>query len=206
MESTQERITRAARKLFGENGFHGTTTAEIAREAGIAEGTIYRYYRDKKELLVACVEPVIQEAVRRETAIMLTEPPQQILQRRIVERIRVIRENMDVFNILFTEGQHHPEIARILLDQVKATVPAEQWEAIGRAAEIGILRQPVNPLIMSVGVTAAIWAMLCVGPAADQLFAGWPGPFRYANMENDLAEFVCAALVGNGENGGTHDA
>lgn len=197
MESTQDRIIAAARTLFGENGFHRTTTAEIARQAGIAEGTIYRYFKDKKELFVACVEPIIQEVVRRETAVMTGGTPREILRNRIIERTRVIRENLPIFHILFTEGKYHPEIARILLEQVTASISPAEWERIGAAVDSGALKHQPNPLIMSVGLTAAIWAMLAVGPGADQLFAGWPLPPQYNRLEEDLADFVCNALIGD---------
>ncbi|HYG57571.1 MAG TPA: helix-turn-helix domain-containing protein, partial [Symbiobacteriaceae bacterium] len=183
MESTQERIVSAARRLFGEYGFHGTTTAEIARAAGIAEGTIYRHFKDKKELFIACVEPVIREAVRRETAVVSGDTPREILRNRIIERVRVVRENLTVFNILFTEGPYHPEIASILINQVMANIPTEEWEAVARAMEVGAFKRSPNPLIMNVGLTAAIWAMVMVGPHSRSLFANWPGSFDYDRLE-----------------------
>ena len=52
----RERIIAAAAKLFGEKGYHDTTTAEIAEAAGVAAGTIYIYFSSKEELLVAVFE------------------------------------------------------------------------------------------------------------------------------------------------------
>lgn len=199
MESTQDRIVAAARKLFGEHGFHGTTTAEIARTAGIAEGTIYRYFKDKKELFVACVEPAIRDTMRRETAVATSGNPRENLRSRIIERVRAVRENLPVYNILFTEGPYHPEIASILLNQVMASVPEQEWAAVTKAVEAGAFKRTPNPMIMNVGLTAAIWAMLIVGPQGEQLFAKWPTAFSYENLETDLADFVCDALLGDNE-------
>jgi AcrR family transcriptional regulator len=39
--------------VFAQRGFHGATTKHIAREAGVAEGTIYNYFDSKDELLIA---------------------------------------------------------------------------------------------------------------------------------------------------------
>ena len=50
------RIIAAAAKLFGDRGYHDTTTAEIAESAGVAAGTIYIYFSSKEELLVAVFE------------------------------------------------------------------------------------------------------------------------------------------------------
>lgn len=41
----------AALKLFVENGFHGTSTAKIARTAGVATGTLFHYFKTKEELI-----------------------------------------------------------------------------------------------------------------------------------------------------------
>ncbi len=188
--TTRDRILESALRLFHENGYRGATTAEIARSAGIAEGTIYRYFKDKKELFLACVEPVIAEAVRRELALVGPGTPREILHRRITERYRVIKENQAVFHILFTEARYHPEIAKILLAQVAAKVSSEEGAVFRSAFEQGLFRSVPNPLILSVGMTAAIWAMV----AAEALSPDWPPKAHYADLETEVADFFCSAV------------
>src|SRR5713226_8934393 len=48
---TRQRLVRAALELFSTRGYEATTTAEIARKAGVAEGTIYRHFQSKQHLL-----------------------------------------------------------------------------------------------------------------------------------------------------------
>ena len=48
----QQEILAAALKLFVENGFHGTPTSKIAKEAGVANGTLFHYYPTKDDLIV----------------------------------------------------------------------------------------------------------------------------------------------------------
>ena len=43
----------AALKLFVDNGFHGTATSKIAQEAGVANGTLFQYFKTKDDLVVA---------------------------------------------------------------------------------------------------------------------------------------------------------
>ena len=45
-----ERIVAAASKLFASQGYHGTSTREIARSAGVSENTLFRHFDNKKEL------------------------------------------------------------------------------------------------------------------------------------------------------------
>src|SRR6266508_4796918 len=48
---TRQRLIRAALELFTTRGYHDTTTAQIAKKAGVAEGTIYRHFPSKQQLL-----------------------------------------------------------------------------------------------------------------------------------------------------------
>jgi len=50
-EETRERIDRTALRLFAEKGVDQATINDIATGAGVAEGTIYRHYKNKEELI-----------------------------------------------------------------------------------------------------------------------------------------------------------
>jgi len=50
------RILEAAVKVFAKQGFHKSTIAQIAREAGVADGTIYLYFKNKDDILVQFFE------------------------------------------------------------------------------------------------------------------------------------------------------
>lgn len=51
-------LCEAGLKLFLERGVDGVTVEEIAHEAGVAKGSFYRYFRDKRELIEAILKPV----------------------------------------------------------------------------------------------------------------------------------------------------
>ena len=50
-EATRQRLLRAALELYTTVGFRATTTPAIAARAGVAEGTIYRHFSGKEQLL-----------------------------------------------------------------------------------------------------------------------------------------------------------
>jgi AcrR family transcriptional regulator len=52
-ERKRERLLEAARSLFAERGYAATTTAQLAREAGVAEGTVFHHFPSKRALLEA---------------------------------------------------------------------------------------------------------------------------------------------------------
>jgi len=51
LKEKEEKILDASLKLFVERGFHGTSTAEIAKTAGVATGTLFHYFKTKEELI-----------------------------------------------------------------------------------------------------------------------------------------------------------
>ncbi|MBJ7401389.1 TetR/AcrR family transcriptional regulator [Mycolicibacterium sp.] len=67
---TRRAVEDAARKLFAERGFHGTTLADITSAAGKSPAAFYRYFTDKEDLLAALADSFLDE-VRDE----LSQPP-----------------------------------------------------------------------------------------------------------------------------------
>jgi len=51
IEDKRKAIMDAALKLFTERGFHGTSTAQISKEAGVATGTLFHYFPTKEDLI-----------------------------------------------------------------------------------------------------------------------------------------------------------
>src|SRR5438876_12129360 len=71
------RIMDAAIKVFAERGFHTATVAEIARAAGVADGTIYLYFKGKDDLLLRLFDEKMTELLaeaRNELARERTAP------------------------------------------------------------------------------------------------------------------------------------
>jgi TetR/AcrR family transcriptional regulator, fatty acid metabolism regulator protein len=67
----RERILPAAVRVFAKKGFYATRVSEVAKAAGVADGTIYLYFRSKDALLVSLFE----DRVERLLAFMQTELP-----------------------------------------------------------------------------------------------------------------------------------
>ncbi|MBM4318965.1 MAG: TetR/AcrR family transcriptional regulator [Deltaproteobacteria bacterium] len=56
----RERILEAAEEVFARRGFHGARVTDIARLAGVADGTIYLYFKSKDDLLVSLFEDRVE--------------------------------------------------------------------------------------------------------------------------------------------------
>jgi TetR/AcrR family fatty acid metabolism transcriptional regulator len=57
----RERILSAAVRVFAKNGFYATRVSEVAKAAGVADGTIYLYFKSKEELLVSLFESRVEK-------------------------------------------------------------------------------------------------------------------------------------------------
>ncbi|ASS65536.1 MULTISPECIES: TetR/AcrR family transcriptional regulator [unclassified Paenibacillus] len=58
-------ILEAAQKVIAENGFHGSQVSKIAKEAGVADGTIYLYFKKKEDILISLFEERLGDLVGR---------------------------------------------------------------------------------------------------------------------------------------------
>lgn len=67
----RERILDAAVRVFAKKGFHATRVSEVAKAAGVADGTIYLYFKSKDQLLVSLFE----DRVERLLTFLQTELP-----------------------------------------------------------------------------------------------------------------------------------
>jgi TetR/AcrR family fatty acid metabolism transcriptional regulator len=60
-----QRILNAASKVFAEQGYFQSTVAQIAKEAGVADGTIYLYFKNKDDIMVQFLNYKIREVFAR---------------------------------------------------------------------------------------------------------------------------------------------
>ena len=61
-DERRQEIIRAALEVFARNGFGGSTTREIAENAGISEAMIYSHFRNKQDLYTAIIDERLQES------------------------------------------------------------------------------------------------------------------------------------------------
>src|SRR3954452_20622076 len=60
--ATRRRILEAAQRLFARDGFDGTATRDLAREAGIAAGTLFNYFATKEDVATSLAVDALGEA------------------------------------------------------------------------------------------------------------------------------------------------
>lgn len=143
-ESKEEKILESAIKLFSKNGFSATTTSEIAKGAGVAEGTVFRYYKTKKQILVKVMSKLIEvmgeELIANPVGEILNEnkdkDDKDILKILLMDRMKVFNRYWDIIQVIITEIQFHEDIREIFVKNIVF----KGKDVLGEFIESGILK------------------------------------------------------------------
>jgi AcrR family transcriptional regulator len=117
-------VVATACRVFAKSSYHGSTTAQIARETGVTEPVLYRHFASKRELYLVCLDSVWQQvralwekAIEREqdSANWLKAIGKAYLEARASARIVLV----DLWIQALTEAADDPEIRRALRQQMR---------------------------------------------------------------------------------------
>ncbi|UCE83162.1 MAG: TetR/AcrR family transcriptional regulator [Deltaproteobacteria bacterium] len=96
----RELIMNAAIKAFARKGYHQARISDVAREAGVAAGTIYLYFKNKDDLLISIFEEKVQGFIQEFRRRLSREENAEIKLRKLV-------------HLHFFEMQAHPDLAAV---------------------------------------------------------------------------------------------
>ena len=145
---SRDRILKAAQRLFARHGFDGTTTRDLAQAAGVAEGTLFRHFANKKAILVEVATQgwveILTDLLTELSEMGSYKAVAQVMQRRMWN----FQKNADIMRVCFMEAQYHPELRDRIQSEVivKMTDVAEAF--FQTAMDRGIYRQ-TNPKIVA---------------------------------------------------------
>lgn len=142
-----ESILLAAIRVFARNGFFSAKVADVAREAKVADGTVYLYFRNKEDLLVSIFNYTLDEAIAlAELEIKgLTDPAEKIerLAKLYLKLMGNDRNLAIVFQVELRQLKFMEQFSTTKLTQFLDFISAAIRE--GQAA--GVLRAEVDPKI-----------------------------------------------------------
>ncbi len=144
----ETRILKAAQKLFARRGYNGTTTRDLAQAAGVAEGTLFRHFENKKAILVAVATQGWIEILTDLLTELSEMPSYKAIAQVMRKRMLNLHQNADMLRVCFMEAQFHPELSEQIQSEVivKMTDVAEAFFAT--AMDQGIYRR-MNPRIVA---------------------------------------------------------
>lgn len=125
-EQTKNKIIQSAIKLISKNGYSATTTAEIAKDAGISEATLFKYFKDKEMLLKRVINFALDEAVKNIAIAPLKEnieknknlKTSEFLKSIITERLAFAEKNFELLKILLIEVQYNDSIHKQVIEDL----------------------------------------------------------------------------------------
>jgi len=140
----KQRIIEEASELFGRSGVKSITMDDLARHLGISKRTIYENFKDKEELLIACIdtfhdessEKVFLEAdnVAEAILVMLRKDAEQASQRQ--------------FNMIEDIRKYYPKVYKERLTRFQKDKNFDFEQMLKRGINEGVFRENLNPDII----------------------------------------------------------
>jgi len=124
----RESILRAATRVFARNGYFNSKVADIARAAGVADGTVYLYFKSKEEILHSIFDQNMAEAIAAD--------------RKLIDKLRDPREKLRRIATLHLErlGADRDLAVVFQVELRGSTKFMEEFSAAGFAEYLGLLR------------------------------------------------------------------
>jgi len=192
-------ILHAALRVFADKGYHGCRIADVARQAGVAYGLVYHYFRDKDELLESVIEEqwaILVGAIRA-----IADGPGGA-----AEKVAsVIRFALDVFRTA-------PAAVRVLILEVPRTPGGLRAggtrqtfdtalhlvaDIVQRGQAAGELRRDVDPAVAAASVLG-ILDMNIAGMVTGLLTAPQPTEEELERMRNQIVAVALQAIAAPG--------
>src|SRR5215467_2574281 len=99
----RERILAAAERVFAKNGFFAARVSEIAKDAGVADGTIYLYFKSKDDLLISLFESRMKQVIEMLERVTDGKPPVEALHAFIRAYLELIHDEPEAAEVLTIE-------------------------------------------------------------------------------------------------------
>jgi len=189
---TRTRILQAAGRLFASRGYDGTSTRDLAERAGVAEGTLFRHFPNKKAILIEIATQgwveVLTDLLTELSEMGSYKAVSQVMRRRMLN----LHQNADVMRVCFMEAQFHPE----LRDRIQVEVIDKMMDVaeafFQTAMDRGIYRK-MSPKVVA-RVFVGMFAI--AGFSQETIMQGDSSPLAMKEMAEGIADiFLNGVLV-----------
>ena len=173
------RILEAAVKVFAERGFHSATVAGIARAAGVADGTIYLYFKGKDDLLLRLFDEKMTELLAEVRAAIARERTAPGKLRRFIQlHLSLVERNPDLASVLIVELRQSAQFLKAADRQKLAAYVDLIAEVVKGGQESGELDANISPATVKRALFGAL----------DELALGWLLGGRRTALKKTAAE------------------
>ncbi len=144
-ERRREELTDAAFTVFAEQGYEHASVADIAKRAGMGQGTLYRYVEGKRELLDLVFDRCVDElmtAIAPDRVVEVTAGGDLEAAERMVEDVAarlfdVVDSRPDILKVVMVQSGTVDEEVRFRIQGLYQTFDSMMGRALGHARELG---------------------------------------------------------------------
>lgn len=182
-QTTRAKLMHAATLIVARDGMEAATTAAIAGEAGVAEGTLYRHFESKDDLLIAAYRQMKQEVfLDAGVGLDTSMAPPERLKRTWRAIYLAYRANKDAFAFgqRFSEsalaeregGEAGRAVGRMVGDLRKAGIASGDFKNLPPDLLGSLFMAPIAYLLKA-EIKGRKWTDAELDAAADSVLAGW---------------------------------
>jgi TetR/AcrR family transcriptional regulator len=178
------RIASAARRLFAERGYAGTSMADVAAAAGVSKATVFHHYRSKRRLYESLIAEAVVGFREQMMPLIATESGLQDGLRSFtaahVRRLAKLRGTMRLVMREMVDGS--PDSRKVLSSGGVAQNFALVVQALRQAQARGQIRADADPGLAAFVLMSASWFLFQAGPVTRAIpdLAVTATPERYA--------------------------
>jgi AcrR family transcriptional regulator len=145
-------LLKAARQVFAQKGYHAATVDDVTRAAGVAKGTFYLHFQEKREIYVEVISGFLHlvQDIGRQVGERATAGPDFLTRAEEAadDLMRIFTENRDLARLAYRESMGiDPELTNLVRSFYREMAEIEA-KNIQRGIDLGFLR-PVNPMLVA---------------------------------------------------------
>lgn len=183
-------ILDAATRVFASKGFNRATIRDVARDAGVADGTIYNYFANKTDLLFGLLDRLNDTERRPASLAQATEAPFGDAFRAYVrERVEALWSNADLFRAVLPQLLANPELRARYYDEVIAPTMALGEGAFRALVAKGTVRDLDLPLSVRI-VAGSVLGLMVLQLLGDETLAA-----RWRELPDAIADLLLPGLT-----------
>ncbi len=193
----EKRILEAAIQISNEKGFSSATTSEIARRAGVAEGTIFRYFRTKKDILHGIMLQAIKISADK---VMLTslhkifrneeqKDLKTVLKEILLDRLALVQRFFPMFRVLVSEALFHEDIREALYSNLLSKIEQNIIQFYRDMAARGQVRSDIDPMIIMRSIVGNFIAFI----GQKMLFTD---NFKLSDSQKEIEDMISIIIEG----------
>ncbi|MDL4840620.1 TetR/AcrR family transcriptional regulator [Aquibacillus rhizosphaerae] len=144
-----KQIIDAAVKVIAQNGYHASQVSKIAKQAGVADGTIYLYFKNKEDILISLFQDKMGQFIEKiEEEILKHQGADEKLKALIGMHFKQLAEDHDLAIVTQLELRQSNKELRIKINEVLKRYLIVMDQIIKDGVDEGIFRSDLNPRLV----------------------------------------------------------